>query len=147
LEYLFDGDLALGASSQLLTSAQSVLTGRTEPTVRQAHGAMWRWVPFTELVVLGEFEVLSVTGRQLGYTGFSTFDVEPTQGLHLAATAELLDAGKRETSAAAPGAGKPTTGAWLTLLWFPLPHWDLRVDFVVRHPANKTLQGQLHFYL
>jgi hypothetical protein len=147
LEHLFNARLALGASSMGLWSKESILTGRTEPTWRQAHGLMGRYSPFASLGFLLEVDFLSTTGRKPGYVGFATVDYEPEQGLHLRATAEILDAGRLDDVPEFLSGGKPTSGGWLTIHWFFLPHWDLQLDWVARYEQSKTMQAQLHFYL
>jgi hypothetical protein len=146
LEYLLEPNLALGVSSLLLAA-------RREPEVdegvfvRQAHGLTARYVPAKPLVILAEADVLKRTGASFGYVGMTTFDLEPVQGLHLAATGELLDRGESSGAEAGLGRGKPQLGGWLTLNWFFGPHFDLRVDGVFRQKRGETLLAQLHFYL
>ena len=69
----------------------------------------------------------------------TTFDLEPVQGLHLAATGELLDRGETSGSGATLGRGKPQLGGWLTANWFFGPHFDLRLDAVFR-AVRETLR-------
>lgn len=147
VEYLPSTHLALGASSMVLWSKESVITGRIDPTWRQAHGLMGRYAPLRSLAVLLEADLLSTTGREPGYVGFASLDYEPEQGLHLRATGELLEAGRLNDIPAFLGGGRPMTGAWLTVHWFFLPHWDLQLDWVARYGQAKTIQAQLHFYL
>ncbi len=145
LEYLLEPNLALGVSSLLLAA-------RREPEVdegtfvRQAHGLTARYAPAKPLVILAEANALKKTGARFGYVGMTTFDVEPVQGLHLAATGELLDRGK-SGSESGLGRGEPQLGGWLTVNWFFAPHFDLRLDAVFRQKRGEMLQAQLHFYL
>jgi hypothetical protein len=148
-EYLLDPNLALGVSSLFLTPRRELVVDQRAIT-RQAHGLTARYVPFKDLVVLAEADVFKKTGAGFGYVGFTTFDFEPVQGLHLAATGEVKNAGAptSEDSQDGLGRGKPRLGAWLTANWFILPHLDLRVDAVMRQEGRPTLfQSQLHFYL
>jgi hypothetical protein len=147
LEYRAAASLAVGASSEWLHSQESIWAGRTEPTTRQAHGATLRWSPSKPWVLMAEANALLSTGRDLGYVGLLALDWEPVQGLHLALSEELADAGSLEQQAALPGAGKTTSGTWLSAHWFFLTHWDLQLDFVSRYSVAPTLQAQLHFYL
>lgn len=145
LEYLLEPNLAFGVSSLLLAARreQEVDQGAF---VRQAHGLTARYAPIKPLVILAEADVLKKTGARFGYVGMTTFDLEPTQGLHLAATGELLDRGKAGTEAGL-GRGEPQLGGWLTVNWFFAPHLDLRLDAVFRQRRGETLMAQLHFYL
>jgi hypothetical protein len=98
-------------------------------------------------VILAEADVLSKTGSSLGYTGLATLDYEPTQGLHLALTGQLLDRGKPELGAG-PGRGEALYDTWLTADWFFAPHFELRTDLVVRgSDRGQLIQVQLHMYL
>jgi hypothetical protein len=139
--------LALGLSSLVLWSKESILTGRTEPTLRQAHGLTARYALADPLVVMLEADVLHTTSRALGYTGLAVVDFEAARGLHLRASGEVLDAGRFRGRPELLTAGRATSGVWLSLHWFPLPHWDLQLDWVARYPDSRTLQAQLHFYL
>jgi hypothetical protein len=145
LEYLFEPNLALGVSS-LVLAAQRELEVDQGTFVRQAHGLTARYVPTKPLVILAEADLLKKTGSSFGYVGMTTLDLEPLQGLHLAATGELLDRGK-EGSEAWLSRGKPQLGGWLTANWFFGPHFDVRVDFVFRQSRGEMMQAQLHFYL
>jgi hypothetical protein len=147
LEHRPSPSAALGLSSEWLYSQQSINAGRTEPTHRHAHGLTLRWAWVRELAILAEANMLSSSGRELGHVEQLTVDYEPVQGLHLAVTEEALDAGRVVGQSSTLGGGRLTTGTWLSVLWFPAPHWDLRVDFVARQAATPTLQAQLHFYL
>lgn len=147
VEYRAAADLAVGVSSQLLRSKESILFGRTEPTTRQAHGATLRWSPIEPLVLLAEADALLASERSLGHVELFTLDYEPVQGLHLAVSEEIADSGMAGGASIAPGNGKPVTSNWLTVHWFFLTHWDLQVDFVTRYQVAPQLQAQLHFYL
>lgn len=146
VEVLLQPTLALGASSLLLVARRDpVIDAGT--VVRQAHGLSARYSPARALVVLAEADLLSTTGASLGYVGMTTLDVEPVQGLHLAATGEILDRGEPDRGPDGLGRGRPQLGGWLTADWFFAPHLELRLDFVVRQRRGEMLQAQLHFYL
>jgi hypothetical protein len=162
LEYSLDLDLAVGVSSMLLYSQKEPLTVREDITTyqravtRQAHGLTGRYVPFRELVVLGEANMMKRSGSGIGYVGFATADLEPLRGLHLALTGEVLNRGTPdpevlgpdvERDALGPGRGETRLGFWGTINWFLLPHLDLRIDIVTRQRRATMLQSQLHFYL
>ncbi|HEX2730052.1 MAG TPA: hypothetical protein VHM70_00550 [Polyangiaceae bacterium] len=147
LEYRVLGELAVGLQSEVLHSKESIQFGRTEPTTRQAHGLTLRYAPTTSVVLLAEGSMLAATDRNLGHVALLTADYEPVQGLHLALSEEMLDSGNPKGQAPLVGAGKTTTGSWLTLHWFPVAHWDLQVDFVSRYSTTPTVQAQLHYYL
>lgn len=146
LEYLLQPELALGVSSLLLV-ARRELNLDDGAVVRQAHGLSVRYVLAEPLVILAEADVLSKTRASLGYTGMTTLDLEPVQGLHLATTGELLDRGKTEGTNSGLGRGKPHLGVWFTVDWFFAPHFELRTDFVLRHHRDEMLQTQLHVFL
>ena len=118
-------------------------------TARGAHGVFARTAPSSTISVLAEADVLHRSRREIGYVGFLQFDVEALSGLHAIATAELLDAGFPNKNPNAParaaGLGEPALGGWLSLQWFFLPHFDLRVDAIVR--SEKMILSQLHVYL
>jgi hypothetical protein len=146
LEYLIDLDWAVGVSSMALTSERelNVDDGRV---VRQAHGLTARYVFSQPFVLLAEADVLSKTGSGLGYVGLATLDYEPTQGLHLALTGQVLDRGKSELGAGL-GRGEAQYESWLTADWFFAPHFELRTDLVLRGgDRGQLIQLQLHMYL
>jgi hypothetical protein len=145
LEYLLEPRLALGASSLLLRREGDDAV-REGTVLRQAHGLTARYSPATPVVLLVETDVLLKTGSSIGYVGMASIDVEPLQGLHLASTGELVDRGK-PPSGAGLGRGRPQLGAWFTLDWFFGPHFELRVDLVLRQGRGEMLQTQLHLYL
>jgi len=145
VEYLFEPELALGVSS-LVLAARRERTIDEGAVVRQAHGLTARYVPWQPLVLLAEADMLKNTGAGLGYVGMVTLDYEPLRGLHLAPTGELLNEGKPPDGALA-GRGKARFGSWLTANWFFGPHFDVRVDLVLRQNRANVLQTQLHFYL
>jgi hypothetical protein len=145
LEYLLMPKLALGVSSLLLVAAREREVDQGA-FVRHAHGITARYSPLKPLVVLAEADLLDTTGSGVGYVGMAMFDVEPVQSLHLAVTGEVLDRGEPDLGASA-GRGEARFGAWLTANWFFGPHFDLRVDLVMRESRAEMLQTQLHFYL
>jgi hypothetical protein len=162
LEYSFDTNLALGVSSMLLWAQKEPLTVRDNITtyqrevLRHANGLTARYVPFEELVILAEADVIKKTGSGIGYVGMGTADLEPVQGLHFALTGEVLNRGKPDPEAfdgdlerqvEGPGRGDTRLGLWGTINWFLLPHLDLRIDLVTRQRRATMLQTQLHFYL
>jgi hypothetical protein len=119
-------------------------------TARSANGLFARTAPSTGVAILAEADLLTRSRRELGYVGFLQVDGEVLSGLHLIGTAELLDAGfpkgggpaRLERSA---GVGEPAFGAWLSLQWFFLPHFDMRTDAIIRQ--EKMVITQLHVYL
>lgn len=146
LEYLVAEDFALGVSSLVLRSEHE-LNADDGPVVRQAHGLTARYVFAEPVVLLAEADLLAKTNTSLGYVGMATLDFELVQGLHLAATGELLDRGKSDGSETGLGRGKPDPGAWFTVDWFFAPHFELRTDLVWRQERGEMLQAQLHMYL
>ena len=91
-------------------------------------------------------------------------DIEPVQGIHLMLTGEALNRGAPKAEAAPlvpppmgsellpesidenPGDGETRLGGWVTLNWFPFPHFDVRVDAVARQNRPLLLMAQGHFY-
>jgi hypothetical protein len=151
--------VAVGAGS-LLTHAEAdvVLLDEAE-TWRHSHGVFVRWVPASQIAVLGEGNVLLRSRRDPGYVGFLQADYEPLQGLHVILTGEVLDLGYRPDPLAAlrrrqPGNGAPRLGGWLTVAWFFLSQLDLRIEGRYQQPQNDqvedsalTVLAQLHAYL
>jgi hypothetical protein len=145
-EWLVLRRLALGVSSMVLRAPRELEVDRGAVS-QQAHGVTVRYSPWTPLVLLAEADALKSTHAGLGYVGLATLDVEPLQGLHLAASYERLDRGQSESDAVRSGDGRARAGRWLTLNWFFGPHLDLRVDLVHRDNRSDTVQAQLHLYL
>lgn len=145
-EFMPSNSFAIGASSMILQSAKSIVTGAQTKTIRHAHGLMARIVPWSPLVIMAEADVLKTSGRAIGYTGLLMADYEPLQGLHVRLTVEGRDEGKPETGLATKGLGELQTGVWATVQWFFHTHLDAQVDFVTRSGVDSTLQAQLHFY-
>jgi hypothetical protein len=144
-EYLFQPDLALGVSSQVLV-ARHELNVDDGSVLRQAHGLTLRYVFSKPIVLLAEADVLKKTGAGLGYVSLATLDLEPWQGLHFAATGEALDHGE-PTVGSGLGRGRADLRGWLTIDWFFGPHLELRTDLVWRRERGEMLQTQLHIYL
>jgi hypothetical protein len=161
LEYSFDPELAVGVSTMLLYSTKDPLTvdeavtSSQRAVLRHAHGVTARYVPFHELVLLAEADMMKKTGTGVGYVGMATADVEPLRGLHFAVTGEVLNRGTPDPEnlgevvreVEGPGRGETRFGVWGTINWFLLPHLDLRFDMIARQRRPKQLLAQLHFYL
>src|SRR5262249_9817711 len=121
-----------------------------EKTARTANGVFARAAASEAFTIMAEADVLTRSRRELGYVGYVQLDYEVVQGLHLQGTAEGLDAGfpkgrgpsQLDKSA---GSGKPEGGAWATVQWFFLPHFDVRVDAIFRQDTQ--VLTQLHVYL
>lgn len=150
VEYVMADRLVLGLSS-MVTRAGS---DRTEPgglaVTRQAHGPFLRAALSEDVAVLAEADLLLRSARELGYVGFLQVDAEPIRGLHLLATGEILDVGypdsaRRMVEDRVAGRGKPEAGGWFSVQWFFLPHFDMRVDLILRNDTQ--LLSQLHVYL
>jgi hypothetical protein len=148
VEKSFTPKLALGATS-LITHAELELESRTS-AFRQAHGLFGRYTPAKPVVVMLEADVLVRSPKrraiEIGSTGFLQVDVEPVQGIHFAATGELLTPSFADQA--------PSLGGWLSAFWFFLPHVDVRADFVYRSLAVNdartdvvTWLAQIHGWL
>lgn len=147
LEYLFSPKLALGASA-LVTRAQEDAFTRVENSVRYVYGINGRYGLSSSLSLLGEFDLLHEQGRDRGYTGFVQADYEPWRGLHFMVTGEVLDQGLLQDgdTLAVRGAGAARYGSWISIAWFPAPHFDLRIDGVMRQDDVFHGQAQAHIY-
>ena len=122
------------------------------PAWRHSYGAFARYSPAQPWVISAEADVLINTfqgvANRTGLTGFVTTDYEPWKGLHFTATGEFADASF---------AGGSDVGAWGGLIWFFLPHVDIRGDYIYRslgsnlasgsRTSTNALLAQLHFYL
>lgn len=149
LEYLVKPGVALGLSSLFLVNRAELLVDAGQ-SKRQAHGVTLRYVPTQSLVVMAEANGFKKSGTSFGYVGMGQIDYEISQGVHLAATGEVKNAGapSDDEIETGLGQGKPRYGGWLTANWFIFPHLDVRVDMVMRQEGRPTLfQTQLHLYL
>ncbi len=149
LEWMLADWAAVGASS-LVTHAQAdITTLEDQPTLRQAHGLFARVAVVPQVVVLAEGDALLKSRHDPGYAGFLQADYEPVQGLHFDATGEVVDEGYEQSTlqAKSPGFGQPRFGGWLSAFWFFLPHFEARLDGVVRQQDSFELLAQLHVYL
>jgi hypothetical protein len=147
-EYLVTPKTALGISSLVTSAANDRVNPEGEPVLRQVHGAMIRAVLSEQAIVMAEADVMLRSRASFGFVGFAQLDYELVQGLHLMGTLEALDNGFPETATErVPGIGKPKLGGWLTANWFFLPHFDVRLDGVLRQEEPFSLYAQLHMYL
>lgn len=141
LEKAVSPGLALGAST-LVTHVETELESRTS-AFRQAHGLFGRFVPAKPVVVMLETDALVRSPKrraiETGATGILQVDVEPIQGVHVAATGELLT----------PRLGDEalSLGGWLSAFWFFLPHVDVRADFVYRSLAVNDARSDIVMWL
>ncbi len=149
VEVVLADRLALGFSSLATGAGGDPITMQRGAVSREATGFFARVVPLDSLVVLAEADLLLATNRDPGYLGFFQVDHEPWQGLHLLATGELADEGRLQDAATEtrPGFGEPRFGGWLSVDWYFLPQFSLRVDGVARQDDPFTLLSQLHVYL
>jgi hypothetical protein len=141
-EYAFSPRTYLGASSLITHAGTGLLTG--VPTTRHAHGLFARYAFGTAVTLLAEADLLAwqlPTGSSLGYAALVQADWEPLQGLHLVGTGEA-GLGRGETAS--------TVGAWASVVFYALPHVELRLDNILRaRPSGSELSNllQLHFFL
>ena len=146
LERRISGRQALALQAFALRSSSDgfFLTGGS--LFRQAYGAFYRVVPHAKLAVLAEGNVLvnrfQTSGTTLGHVAFVQADYEPFAGLHVMGTVEEV---KSPVPLSAQG-----TGAWLSSVYFPVPHVELRFDGIWRKFADQSpvttflIQGQLY---
>lgn len=147
LEYLVTPTLAVGGSGLLTHSREDALT-RVENSIRYVYGVNGRYGVSPKLALLGEFDLLKDGGRKGGLTGFLQADYEALRGLHLMLTGEVLDQGllDRDDVLPVPGAGAPRYGAWISVDWFFMNHFELRLDAVMHQDDVFHGLAQLHFY-
>lgn len=150
LELMAGSRAAIGFSS-LYTYAKRDRITLESNVARGAHGLFTRLAPADPFAILAEADVITDSTRNLGYVGFLQGDYELIQGLHGLLTLEWLDAGYLKSDqianvARSPGSGRGEVGYWVSGEWFFLPHFDLRVDAIVR-PDDFTLLSQLHAFL
>jgi hypothetical protein len=147
LEYAASQRLAFGVSSLVARASKDL--GSQQSLVRHAHGVFGRYTPLKPLVLMAEADLLAEApegaATATGFVGMLQADTEVTQGLHLMATGELW---KQPT-----GYGT-SVGAWGSVVWFFLPHFDTRVDVVWQISPTSTssidttmLLAQLHAFL
>ena len=140
------GTWSLGASAKA-THAGTDLVLRT-PTTRQAYGLMGRVKAIDPLVFTGEVDVLAQSaqgrgGTEIGHASMLSADLQVASGLHLVGTGESRSLGDN---------GMVALGGWLSAWWFPIPHADVRLDFVSRTTPGggssaQTILLQGHIYL
>lgn len=150
LEFVVGDRATLGVSSLYTESKADPIYNEDLATDRGAHGLFARAALGKALVVMGEANVITRSRRELGYVGFLNLDAEVMSGLHLLATGEILDAGYPKNGGPSrieriAGQGKAGLGGWFGAQWFFLPHFDFRLDAIVRQDTQ--LLGQLHIYL
>ncbi len=147
VEYLVTPTLAVGGSALLTHTREDALT-RVDDAVRYVYGVNARYGFSPKLAALGEFDILKEGGRKSGLTGFVQLDYEALRGLHLMLTGEVLDQGLLDRDDVLPvrGAGAARYGAWISVGWFFMNHFDVRLDAVMRQEDVFHGQAQLHFY-
>jgi hypothetical protein len=147
LEYATSQKLAFGVSSLVAGAAKDVASQQS--LVRHAHGVFGRYTPAKPLVLLAEADLLAEAPEgattSTGFVGMLQADVAVTQGLHLIGTGEMWKA---------PAGFGTSAGAWGSLVWFFLPHFDTRLDVIWQTSPTPTtsvdttmLLAQLHAFL
>lgn len=149
VEFVVADKAAVGVSSLYTEAKNDRIYIEGLRTARSANGVFARAAASSAVAIMAEADVLTRSRREIGYVGFVQIDAEVLSGLHAIGTAELLDAGFPNKNPNAPdraaGLGEPGLGGWLSLQWFFLPHFDLRVDGIIR--SEKMILSQLHVYL
>lgn len=134
-----------GISALALRSETDLATRR--PILRQSYGLFGRVAPIRPLALLIESDLLVASdqdhGTEYGVAGLLQTDLEPWQGLHFAATSEVVRRARADSTFG--------WGQWGTVAWFFVPHMDVRGDIIRRvgqdAPATLTYLVQLHGYL
>lgn len=149
VEFVLDEKATLGVSSMYTEAKNDRVFPEGLRTARSAHGIFVRASPGKLVSLMAEADILTRSRRELGYVSYVQADFEPLSGLHLIATGEVLDlgwaGGSDRSIPRAKGQGKPDLGAWASVQWFFLPHFDFRVDTIIR--SDTEVLGQLHVYL
>lgn len=122
-EYAVLPALAAGVSSRIVHLELDPRLLKEE--WKHAHGIFARWAtPWQPLVLLSEWDYVlespKYQARRKGLVGYVQADIEPTDGVHLMATAEASNVSTID--------GPASFGAWLSYAWFFAPHADIRLD-------------------
>jgi hypothetical protein len=153
-EYAPTTTLALGVSSMFTRATRDIVYGVTD--YRYSNGVFARYSPSQPIVFLAEadsvYQSLTWNGHRGGYAAFVQADYEPAQGFHVMVTGETMNSG----SSGEP----PSFDAWLSGVWFFLPHMDLRLDAIystlgnpataatpASHTSVTTWLAQYHVFL
>jgi hypothetical protein len=148
LEWLVAEKVGLGLSSRMTRARADPISLLPRQTVVQAHGIFTRVVLARPIYVQAEFDLLLRSRHDVGYTGLVQLNVEPTQGLHLIATDEVLDDGRDPKLPVTPGAGKAAWGTWFSVDYYFLPQMSVRLDLIERQATpGTTFLSQFHMYL
>ena len=150
VELMVASRAAIGVSSLYTLAKRDRLSLETN-VARGVNGVFTRIAVADPLALLGEFDLITDSTKDIGYTGFLQGDYEIIQGLHGMLTGEILNGGYPKSAEVqgipkAAGAGKPGFGMWISAAWFFLPHLDLRVDGILRSDGF-TVFSQLHAFL
>ncbi len=149
IEFVLAEQATLGVNSLYTEAKNDRLFPEGLRTARSAHGLFVRAAPGKMVSIMAEADLLTRSRRELGYVSYVQADFEVLSGLHLIATGEMMDlgwaGGRDRTVARTRGQGKPDVGAWASVQWFFLPHFDFRVDTIIR--SETQVLGQLHVYL
>ena len=135
VEYAPMTTLAVGGSSLFTRATRDIVYGVTD--YRYCNGPFLRYAPIQQLVFLTEidsvYQSLTWNGHRGGYAGFLQADYEPTQGMHLMLTTEIMNSG---------ASGEPASyDGWFSAVWFALPHVDLRFDGIFANTGNAATLG------
>lgn len=149
-EYALRANLFAGFSSLIVVSQADLIN--KQPQVRHAHGVTARFAPTDRLAFTGEADVLiwqtPAALDRLGFVSWLQADIEFVPGLHLMPSFEAMNEGV--------GARGPSLGGWAAVSWWPLPHFEVRLDGIYRRTAqsggstptnNFTLLAQAHVFL
>ncbi|MFZ5889918.1 MAG: hypothetical protein ACOY0T_02530 [Myxococcota bacterium] len=140
----------VGVSSLYTESKADPVYNENLTTDRGAHGVFARAAASKAVVFLAEANILTRSRHELGYVGLLQMDTEVLSGVHLLAAGEVLDAGYQKNGGPnqldrIAGQGQAAFGGWFGAQWFFLPHFDVRVDAIIR--SETQILGQLHVYL
>lgn len=150
IEFAVADRATIGVNSLYTESKADPIYNENLITDRGAHGVFARAAVSKAVVFLAEADVLTRSRHEIGYVGFAQMDTEVLSGLHLLAAGELVDAGYQKNGGPnhlerIAGQGRAAFGGWFGAQWFFLPHFDFRVDAIVR--SQTQVLGQLHVYL
>lgn len=150
IEFVVADRATLGVSSLYTEAKADAIYNENLTTDRGAHGLFARAAASKAVVFLAEADLLTRSRHELGYAAFAQMDTEVLSGLHLLAAGEVLDAGYQKNGGPnhlprSSGQGQAAFGGWFGAQWFFLPHFDFRVDAIIR--SDTQILSQLHVYL
>jgi hypothetical protein len=126
-------EIGVGAGAQVGVSSK-ITRAKLDPLTLDkdsyagAHGPLVRWSPSEHVALLAELDLLHRTASgvstKYGMAGMAQVDWEMVRGLHTMITGELFDGPEFNNGSSHNLFNRD----WLSFVWFPYPHFDLRLD-------------------